>query len=70
MLRETDSEMYYLSEQLQHMLGINKQYIKPDELRNLFHPADMVVFDAIASVESTHSGDDDKIHSVDFRQWH
>lgn len=67
MLRETDSEMYYLSEQLQHMLGINKQYIKPDELRNLFHPADMVVFDAIASVESTHSGDDDKIHSVDFR---
>lgn len=68
LLKEPDNYQYYISEQLQKMLGLTSPYISPDEMRSLFHPKDVIAFDSlVATMTSDHTADLDKIHSMEFR---
>ncbi|MBQ8567914.1 MAG: EAL domain-containing protein [Oscillospiraceae bacterium] len=68
MLKEPGGSRFYISEQLQAMLGIEEEFISSADLRALFHPKDRIIFDSFAG--STGNRADDKagqIHSVEFR---
>lgn len=67
-LKQPGSVKFYVSEQLGHMLGIETANVSPEMLRELFHPADAKVFDALsAALISQHSVDNGTIHNSEFR---
>ncbi len=67
LLKESGSSNYYISEQLQKMLGINSEIISPGVFRARFHPDDVMIYDALeGTMTNTRSGDR-STHSTEFR---
>ncbi len=67
LLKEAGASSYYVSEQLQAMLGINNEVISPGVFRARFHPEDVMIYDALeGTMTNTRSGDH-TIHSTEFR---
>ncbi len=66
-LKEAYSTELYLSEQLQNMFGVNKQYLSYEELKKIIHPNDVVAFDSLISTLVISYTDSNAIHSLDFR---
>ena len=67
LLKESGASNYYISEQLQKMLGISTEVISPGVFRARFHPEDVMVYDALeGTMTNTRSGDH-SIHSTEFR---
>lgn len=66
-LKELSTTYFYLSEQLQNMLGVNKQNFTYEELKKLVHPGDYVALDTIKNTLYSSFNDSNKIHSVDLR---
>lgn len=67
-LKQPESNNYYLSGQLRGMLGLKDENVTSEMLRGLFHPTDVKVFDALsASLYSSHGSNDGTIHNSEFR---
>ncbi len=66
-LKEAYSTQLYLSEQLQNMFGVNKQYLSYNEFKKLIHPNDLVAVDSLISTLVISYTDSNTIHSLDFR---
>ncbi|MGN0609331.1 MAG: EAL domain-containing protein [Oscillospiraceae bacterium] len=67
LLKEQGDYRYYLSEQLQKMTGINKEYITIKELLEHIHPGDTIVFDTISAALTDTSGKSEEMNDVEFR---
>lgn len=69
LLKEPGTISFYITEQLQHMLGCDSDHISAEELRALFHPKDRIIFDTImGNMESSGSEyPSDNSHSAEFR---
>lgn len=68
LLKEPDSYSYYISEQLQKMLGITSEHVTFNELAELVHPKDLLAFDSLtASMTNPDGVDSGKIHNLEFR---
>ncbi len=65
-LRKIDSDTFFISEQFKTMLGVNSDYININELRDLIHPNDKVLFDAYCEANCS-LGDIHKIHNAELR---
>lgn len=68
-LKEPDKDLFYLSDQLLVMLGLENEYVKSNVLRSRVHPKDMVLFESFADGGEAlaDSGDINKIHSSEIR---
>ena len=67
-LKEPDKDLFYLSDQLLVMLGLENEYVKSNVLRSRVHPKDMVLFESFADGgETPADGDINKIHSSEIR---
>lgn len=67
-LKEANSEDFYISEQLIHMLGFKENRITRDDLKNVFHPKDKIVYEAImGSIDNSSALHSSDIHTVEFR---
>ncbi|MDE5577500.1 MAG: GGDEF and EAL domain-containing protein [Oscillospiraceae bacterium] len=71
LLKAAGRANYYVSEQLRNMLGINSEYVSDGVLRARFHPADVMIFDALGSAMTNCSAQDDEtvrsVHCTEFR---
>ena len=66
LLKEPDSYLYFVSDQLRKMLGISSEYVTVNELTNLIHPKDVVAFEALVAAMTESSPEDaEKIHSIE-----
>ncbi len=67
-LKEPDNYLYYVSEQLRKMLGINSEYITFAEFSEKVHPKDVIAVDSLAAAmtgETQENGS--STHSIEFR---
>ena len=66
LLRKVDSDCFFVSEQLQSMLGIDEDHISISELRKKIHPNDTVLYDAYSEA-TLNNCDPHKIHNIEMR---
>lgn len=69
-LKEPDRDVFYLSDQLLIMLGMDEQYVKSADLEAIVHPKDRVLFESFANGASGHhpsESDMNKTHSTELR---
>ena len=66
LLRKKDSNNFFISKQLQLMLGIKSDYISITGLREKVHPNDAILFDAFCDISLINS-DPHKIHNLEMR---
>ncbi len=66
LLRKIDSDFFFISEQIQKMLGINEDHIGINALREKIHPNDRILYDAYCETSLLNS-DPHKIHNIEMR---
>lgn len=67
-LKEPDSEKYYISDQIKSTFGIETNLMTSEEIRSHIEPADLIIFDTIkANMEKPVSFDGSPTHFAEFR---
>lgn len=67
LLKKTDSDNFFVSEQLQIMLGISSDFIKVGELRERIHPKDRPLYEACCRLDEADAEEKKRVHSIELR---
>lgn len=67
-LKQPTRNNYYVSDQFRAMLGFKTETVTAEQLRDIFHPSDVKIFDALSALlYSSKAGGGGVIHSSEFR---
>ena len=67
MLKNSESDTLFISEQFQEMIGIEKDFVTVEELGELVHPNDRVVFDNYCMLDEDDVESCEKVSSIEIR---